>query len=204
MYAVASAVSFAQCMGIIEETNKKRTRRRNMQKLVLETVAVAGLVSVALVAPNVLGAMGKLGLLPSRRQQESINAARTRLLKKGLLKRDARGFLRLTPQGQKTLEKMRVFENGLPRPRRWDKKWRVLTFDIPYYRRGLGEKVRRGLQAAGFALFQKSVWIYPYDCEDFIALLKADLKIGKDMRYLIVDSIEGDRAYREQFGLRLG
>jgi len=58
------------------------------------------------------------------------------------------------------------------------------------------------LHAVGFVLFQKSVWVYPYDCEDFIALLKADFKIGKDMRYLIADTIEGDASLRKAFNLR--
>ena len=53
----------------------------------------------------------------------------------------------------------------------------------------------------GFVRLQDSVWIFPYDCEDFIMLLKADLKIGKDALYAIVEKLENDKALREHFHL---
>jgi hypothetical protein len=54
---------------------------------------------------------------------------------------------------------------------------------------------------AGFVRLQDSVWVYPYDCEDIITLLKAEYRIGDDMRYMIVDSIERDSALRRHFKL---
>jgi hypothetical protein len=44
------------------------------------------------------------------------------------------------------------------------------------------------------------VWVYPYDCEDLITLLKADFKIGKDLLYVITESIENDKWLRQSFG----
>jgi hypothetical protein len=55
----------------------------------------------------------------------------------------------------------------------------------------------------GFVRMQDSVWLYPYDCEDLIVLLKADFKIGKDVLYMIVDSIEADTTWRKHFKLPL-
>jgi len=187
-------------MGKLEQNSIQRKKKRDLQKLILETITISGALSIALVAPNVIGVMKKYDLLPFKRQEESINRARNRLIKKGLLTRK-NGFLRMTPSGIKVFEKMQIYGHGLPKPKRWDRRWRVLIFDIPDYRKGLRAKVRRSLHAVGFVLLQKSVWIYPYDCEDFIAMLKADFKIGKDMRYLIADTIEYDAPYRERFGL---
>ena len=61
--------------------------------------------------------------------------------------------------------------------------------------------MRRMLVAMGFLPLQRSVWVYPYDCEDVIVLLKADLRIGKDMLYLIVDELENDKWLRKEFDL---
>lgn len=188
-------------MGTLEEKSRKHAKRKNIQKLILETVIVSGALSATFIAPNIIGAMKKLNLLPGKRQTESINSARNRMVKKGWLTRDTQGFLHVTKRGKDMLLKMQVSEHGLPKPKRWDGKWRVLIFDIPNYRRGLRAKLRRSLQCAGFKLLQGSVWIYPYNCEDYVALLKADFKIGKDMRYLIADTIEGDGVYRKTFGL---
>lgn len=158
------------------------------------------MLGIAMVAPNVLGAMGKLGLLPGRRQKEIINRARDRLVRQGLLKRD--GFkVRLTSKGEAALRRLQARDFKLHRPKRWDRKWRVLIFDIPEYRKSLRDRVRLTLRSIGFVRLQDSVWAYPYDCEDLIALLKADFKVGKDMLYMIVEELEGDWHLRKQFGL---
>jgi len=88
-----------------------------------------------------------------------------------------------------------------PRKRRWDKKWRMLIFDIREERKNIREKVRRTLISLGFYRLQDSVWVYPYDCEDLVVLLKADFKIGKDLLYIISDEIENDEFLRKAFHL---
>ncbi len=89
----------------------------------------------------------------------------------------------------------------IQKPKRWDKKWRVLIFDIRERQRGIRDKLRRALINIGFARLQNSVWIYPYDCEDLVTLLKADFRIGKDILYLVVDELEFDRPILKHFGL---
>ena len=184
----------------MEEESKKRSRNARVKALVLGSVAIAGGLAVALLAPNVLGAMGKLGLIPKNRQGEYVHAARRRLKKEGLLVEN-NGFLRLTPRGEKQL---RTLSLTLARPqklKKWDKKWRMLIFDVPEKRRNVRDKARGLLRTSGFVRIQDSVWIYPYPCEEFVALLKAEVKIGKDMLYMIVDSLEGDAGFRELFKL---
>jgi len=89
------------------------------------------------------------------------------------------------------------------KPRKWDGRWRVLAFDISEKRRYLRKRIRSVLYSVGFVRLQDSVWIYPYDCEDMMTLLKADLKIGKEVLYLIVDSLENDKEYRKHFKLKI-
>ena len=87
------------------------------------------------------------------------------------------------------------------RPKRWDSRWRVLIFDIPEYRKSLRDKIRNTLRMIGFVHLQHSVWVYPYDCEDLVALLKADFKVGKDMLYMIVEELEGDYKLKSHFDI---
>ncbi len=187
-------------MGKLEVESKKRTQRTNLKKIILGTIATAGVLGVAVVAPNVLSAMGKLGILPLKRQKEFIRASRDRLIKRGLIRRE-KGFLRLTSIGEKTLRKLTLSE-AVRKPQRWDGKWRVLIFDIPEQRKALREKVRSFLLTVGFVHLQHSVWIYPYDCEDLIVLVKADLHVGKEVLYMIVDSLENDSRLLKTFNLR--
>lgn len=170
--------------------------------MVLETTALAGVIGVALVAPNVIGAMKKLGIPLSVRQGTTIARARKRLVEKGLLAYE-KGFLRLTTKGKATLERLNLSEYGTHKKKqRWDKRWRLLIFDIPEKKRTLREKIRRTLIAIGFMRLQDSVWVYPYDCEELITLLKADFKVGRDLLYVIADELEYDAPCRTYFGLK--
>src|SRR3989344_2995284 len=187
-------------MGILEKESKKKTQRANLKKIILGTVAVAGILSVAAVAPNVLGAMAKIGILPHGRQKESIHRARERLIRQGLLVYQ-NGLLHLTSKGEAVLRRMEMYDFAINKPNSWDKKWRVLIFDIPEQKKVLRNKIRLTLSTIGFVRLQQSVWLYPYDCEDFIVLLKTEFHIGKDLLYLIVDTLEYDAPFRKQFNL---
>ncbi len=187
-------------MGKLENESRKRTKRNQLRKIILGSIKTAGMLSVALLAPNVLGAMAKLGIMPSSFQKYVVGNATKRLASAGLLEwKDSK--LRLTQKGEKELRTLTLAEYGQKIGRKWDKKWRVLVFDIPEHRRGLRQKLRNTLLAIGFVRLQDSVWVYPYDCEDLMALLKADFHVGDDVLYMIVDVIERDSWLRKHFGL---
>ncbi|HRY62494.1 MAG TPA: CRISPR-associated endonuclease Cas2 [Candidatus Paceibacterota bacterium] len=190
----------------METEVKKQIRMTKIQNGILTAVYAAGMISVALLAPNVLRVIQsvskKSGLYDkvTRGKKQSINVSRKRLIEAGLLiYKD--GFLRLTKRGE---DKMREFEARnfeLEKPRRWDGKWRVLIFDIKESRKYVRDKVRYTLRSVGFIRLQNSVWVYPYDCEDLVTMFKADMKIGKDLLYIIADKIENDNFAREHFKL---
>ena len=185
-------------MGKQETASRVRTRRNQLRKIILETVKAAGILSLVFVAPNVVGAMAKVGLIPSGRQKDVVERTSRRLVRVGLMEwHDSK--LRLTQKGDRALRALRLQEFSQLRPRRWDNKWRVLIFDIPERRKGLRLRLRTTLQAIGFVRLQDSVWVYPYDCEDLITLLKADFHVGNDVLYMIVDSIEHDAELRRRF-----
>jgi DNA-binding transcriptional regulator PaaX len=166
-------------------------------------VAAAGLISVALVLPNVLQMLKVFNLdkklLANNRR--SVNNSRQRLVEKGLLIYSKEGYLSLTPLGEKTLKKIEALDYKIKKPKRWDRKWRMLIFDIKESRRELRDKVRNTLVAIGFIKLQDSVWVYPYDCEDLITLFKADFEIGREVLYIIADKIENEVVLLKAFNL---
>lgn len=189
-------------MGTLENKNRKLVRRTELQEAILETVATAGVIGVGLIAPNVVGTFSKLGLIPHARENEVIKSAASRLRKKGLLSFE-NGRYSLTETGGKILRHWQMTDYKIGQPKKWDKKWRVVIFDIPERKRSVRAEVRRIFTEAGFRRLQDSVWIYPYDCEDVIGLMKTDLGIGKDLLYMIVDQVENDRHLRQEFNLNL-
>ena len=181
-----------------DEAYKRRVRRGEIQKLILESVKVAGLLSIALVAPNVIGAMHKLGIISIGRQSEVVSSSTSKLAKRGLLKFNGKYYV-LTSRGEKELNKFKLRDYKIARPKKWDKKWRVVIFDIPEKKRKIRTIIRVLLGSMGFYRLQDSVWVYPYECEDMIGLIKTNYSVGKDVLYLIVDKIENDRYLREEF-----
>ncbi|MEX2013402.1 MAG: hypothetical protein WD897_00605 [Parcubacteria group bacterium] len=185
----------------LEERTRKRKKKKDLQELILNTVSTAGVLAIGLIAPNVIGAMGKLGLMPNRRQKEYIASSANKMVKKGFLKYNGK-FYELTPLGQEQLRRWEFSNFKFIKPKKWDGKWRVIIFDIPDKKRKVRDRIRYLFKSAGLYLLQESVWVYPYDCEDIMALLKVDFGIGKNLLYLIVEELENDRYLREEFGLR--
>jgi CRISPR-associated endonuclease Cas2 len=180
---------------------ERRARKTKIRKIILKTVAVAGVMSVALIAPSVLISMKKLGFIPHRRQKETIVKSRNKLVKDGLLFFEG-NKLRITEKGRDFLIREEIIEKAKRENRRWDGKWRVLVFDIPEKKRVIRGRIRNALTSLGFMRLQNSVWIYPYNCEDYINLIKAELKIGKDVLYMIVEELEYDKPVRKYFGFK--
>ena len=179
---------------------ENKSRRRYIQSIILKVIATAGVLGVAMVAPGVLGAMSKTGLIPHERQKESILNSRKRLIKNGFIE-FYNGKLRITKKGKDYLIRESIHSKTRNKNKRWDGKWRVLVFDIPEKRKSVRNQIRRALSSVGFMRLQNSVWIYPYNCEDFVTLLKADFKIGKDLLYMIVEELEYDKPVKSYFGL---
>lgn len=187
-------------MSISLETDlKKRMRRTALQSAILSSLEVAGVVTIAIMAPNILQLLGKRY---KRSDNVKIRNAVGRLATKGLVTISAHGGDRritLTQRGRAYLNNNENYK--VDRPRKWDKKWRMVIFDIPETRKIHRRHLKRMLEEIGFERLQDSVWVFPYDCEDLIALLKANYGLGKEVLYIIADTIERDSDIRKKFDL---
>ena len=193
-------------MGNLEQKIKKEDKRKNIQKIILNTVFAVGVLSVALVAPNVISAIAKLEGSFQRKKnlKYSINDSFARLQEKGLIEIveiNGKKVARITKKGESKLDFLDRHNFKLKIPKRWDGRFRVVIFDIKESRRRTRFLLRKTLSQIGFVRLQNSVWLYPYDCEDLISLLKADFKIGKDVLYMIVEKLENDWHLRKTFNL---
>ncbi|MEK7509408.1 MAG: CRISPR-associated endonuclease Cas2 [Patescibacteria group bacterium] len=191
-------------MGELEFEALRERRRGYMKSAVLGTLAVTGIVAVALVAPNTLQLL-KHVKINGRRLGDQARTALGRLAREGhveFVMENGRKYARITPTGRHALMQLEERARLKARSqRRWDKRYRVVIFDIPEKKRKIRDQLRSRMHEAGFLQLQQSVWIHPHDCEDLVALVKADLHIGKAVLYLIVEKIEHDAWVRQHFGL---
>lgn len=193
-------------MGILETEIKAKDKRKNIQKIILSTIFSTGILSVAVVAPNVLSVIKQLEGSFKRKKnlKYSINESFTRLKEKGLVEIvevNGKKVARVTTKGENQLDFLDKYNFKLKIPKKWDGRWRVVIFDIKESRRKTRFLLRKTLIQIGFVRLQNSVWLYPYDCEDIISLLKADFKIGEDVLYMIVEKLENDWHLCKTFNL---
>ena len=59
----------------------------------------------------------------------------------------------------------------------WDKKWRIVLYDIPENKRGVRDLLRRRLKEWGFKKWQQSTWITKKDVTDKLRKLVKKLGI---------------------------
>src|SRR3989344_3868525 len=193
-------------MGIVETEAKKKRQFGYIKLGLLTAVAASGLILIAATAPNAPAALEKL---PSVRRAQLRYQYRTvlgRLAAQGHIvfeKRDGKQYARITESGRKALafEQEKAKLNNAKK-RRWNGRWRVVIFDVPEKRRQTRDRLRNIMERTGFTRLQDSVWVFPYDCEDFVSLLKAELKIGAAVLYMVVEHIENDKHLRSHFGLK--
>lgn len=189
-------------MGKLEEEVKKEIRRTKINTAIMGAIAVAGILTVAAVVPNVLGVLGKTKFLKQRRYQ--VRTVFSRMIRGGYIiieKQNGISRARLTSKGERFMRLLQVQMVISKKPKSWDGKWRLLIFDITEQKKRTRDKLRLALTTIGFLHLQNSVWVYPYDCEDLITLLKIDFKIGKEVLYIIADKVENDSMLRRRFGL---
>lgn len=185
----------------MEKEVRREIRRTKINSGIIAALAAGGILSVALLAPSMLSAFGRMGLVHPSRKRQAIKKSLTRLVERGYVHIEA-GKASLTKKGESFAATIGAGRFVPRHPRTWDGKWRVLIFDIQERRRGLRERLRRTLIGLGFIRLQDSVWVFPYDCEDLITLLKLDFQTGgKDILYIIADKIENDAALRKHFEL---
>lgn len=98
-------------------------------------------------------------------KNSNFRSALSRYLKTGevekIVDKKGRACLRLGPSGQERIT--RVFPLYRLSFKPWDKKWRVVIFDIPEKERGKRDVLRKKLISLGFGKLQESIYITPLD-----------------------------------------
>ncbi len=174
------------------------------KKFILSIVAASGILAVGLVAPNVLQTLKPFVKRRKYNPEYYLGRKVQHLIKNGLLKmktENGEKFISLTDKGERKLDYYKLLEKK-ENPQKWDGKWRVVIFDVWENTRMKRDILRFEIKNFGFLQLQRSVWIYPYDCAEFIKLLKTDLAFGKNVRYLVVERLDHDERLRKRFGLR--
>jgi len=104
----------------------------------------------------------------------------------------------------KALDKLKKWHNkdetkkDLPK---WDKKWRIVIFDIPEKKRIARDHLRLYLKGLGFRMLQNSNWICPYGDFDEIQGFIKEERIEKYVILIVSNKISNELLYKTKFKL---
>ena len=82
-----------------------------------------------------------------------------------ILERRADGSIRFTTAGTKWLRFSYLRHARRIYPK-WDRKWRLVIFDVPQEMHRARNNLRNKLKSLGFVMVQKSIFAFPYPCEE--------------------------------------
>jgi len=133
--------------------------------------------------------------------RNTINYLRRQKLIEYIADKDGKTIVKITKKGETRLKAFDIDLIEIKKPKKWDRKWRLVMFDIPMRFTKGREALRYHLKKLNFFQFQKSAWIYPYPCEDEIIFIADFFGLGKHVEILTVESILRDKKVKKYFHL---
>jgi len=179
---------------------------RYYSKEILKYLLLTGAVYIAASSPyfalNLTKNISKIKKELSK--QKAVNTFNY-LKRRGLIEVKREGHdvrIALTEEGKKRAGKYQIDDFEIERPKKWDKKYRLIIFDVPNATRLIRDILRRKLKEWGFYPLQKSVWIHAFDCKGEISLLREFLGLNKkQLQILEISKLENDQFLRKFFHL---
>jgi len=132
----------------------------------LKILAAVGFISISLLMPWLTIIIGREA---KNRQRQAFRQRLDRLKKRKLVNiRYEKGeqIVEITKNGLKEALKFKTKEMVINKPLRWDKKWRLIIFDIDEKKKRSRDQFRKKLQELGFYPLNESVYVHAYPCFD--------------------------------------
>ena len=107
----------------------------------------------------------------------------------------------LTERGKYKAITFQIDEMKIPPMKKWDKKWRVVLFDIPEHHKKVRDALSQKLKHVGFHQLQKSVFIHPFECKKEIDFILEFLNMRPYVRIITADQIDNELFLKKYFRL---
>ena len=180
----------------------QKEKIKSIARCVLAVLGVAGVLTIAAVAPNSVQMLKMFGLKDKRYKTRSVYSSLKRMQNRRLIEiteNDGQTTIRITENGRKRLLNYNFETMTVPAPKKWDGKWRIVGFDIPEKKKQAREALRNKMRELGFMVLQKSLFVLPYDCKKEIEFIGEFFGVNKHIVYAEASFISNQEYYKEQF-----
>lgn len=109
--------------------------------------------------------------------------------------------VRITKNGITKALKYKLEEMQVIKQKHWDKKWRVIVFDIGEDKKKLRDELRKRLKQIGFYTLQDSVYVHAFPCQDEIEFLRQIYGVDIEVTVILALKIEGEEKLKSYFGI---
>ena len=176
-------------------------------KFLLAFLTLGSLLVVGAALPSLISATKKISKSKKYSKTQFENAFRNlkhRKLIEIVQEGDEKFKVQLTNKGQKRVKEFSFEFLEIKKPDKWDGKWRILVFDIPSKPR-IYNQARNALRAKikdlGFYQMQKSVWVYPHECEDEILFIAELFQVQKHIEIITAEKLLHEEKIKRAFNL---
>ncbi len=171
----------------------------------LDGLLMLGAVGLSIAAPNSLVALEKpLSKFLTGREKQREAARVAKYLKQQKLvtvspQENGRYLVTISDKGASRARLVQLERLEIPKTE-WDKKWRLVMFDIPEKHKTIRDYISKQLRLVGFKQLQRSVFIYPYPVDEFIALIKELFpEVENNFVYLTAEDLDHHNKLVNQF-----
>jgi len=184
---------------------KEKYSKGELSKEILTGLALGGFIAVCFVAPN-FAQVAKLFGVENSRDKWRLRRTLFNLTKEKLVEisynKKGEEIIKITGDGEKRVLKYTYNDIKIPVPKKWDKLWRLVIFDIPEAQRRARDALTSKLRELGFYPLQKSVFIFPYECRNEIDFVCEHFKVREYVNYFLVKEPENGEYLEGWFNLR--
>jgi len=115
--------------------------------------------------------------------------------------KDGTVSLVLAKEGKIRVLRYKLDEIALKKPANWDGFWRMVIFDIPEHKKQVRDVFSKKLKQLGFVAIQKSVFVYPHDCQNELDFVVEIFGLRPYVRFALVKELDIAVDLRRKFGL---
>ncbi len=134
----------------------------------------------------------------NREKRMAMNKSFNNLKKNNYLKVEKNKVI-LTNLGERLLKQNEIINKLSEKRKKWDGKWRMVSFDIPNDLNQIRYTLRKILVSSGFLQIQKSVYIYPHSCREILDFLKENKEYNKFIVYSEISFSTKDKEWKKHF-----
>src|SRR3989344_5130016 len=178
-------------------------------RILLTSLVIGGVVLVAAANPYFgIKAIGVIQKELKRRKWEQFRSDLYHLRRKGFINVESNPngtyTIKTTKAGREQAHKYDLDNLFIEIPKKWDRNWRLVVFDIPAKKYKARSALLGKLKELGFVMLQRSIWAYPFECKNEIAVVGKAFEVERYIHQITCHEISGEEQLRYDFEKRNG